>query len=57
MISSQLPSIKDSDITDALVNLVGSCAYALLHNVDGIMQGTVISNDIETALAVQMALW
>ncbi len=30
LIFSQLPSIEDGNITDALVNLIGSYAYALL---------------------------
>ena len=49
LIFSQLPCIEDSNITEALINLVGSYAYALLNYGPGQSMGILSRNCIETA--------
>ncbi len=50
LIFPQLPSIEDGNITDALVNLIGSYAYALL--IYGPAMSVVSHNGIKAALGV-----
>ena len=52
LISSQLPCVEDGNITEALVNMVGSCTYALLNYGPGESMGILSHNGIETAMAI-----
>lgn len=47
---SQLPQIESDNITDALVNLIGSCAFSFLNHGVGHSTAVVSPNSIETAL-------
>ena len=52
LVSSQLPCVEDGNITEALVNLVGSCTYALLNNGPGMSKTIFSHNGIETAMGI-----
>ena len=52
LIFSQLPRIVDGNITEALVNMVGSYAYALLNYGPGSSKMILGHNGIETALGM-----
>jgi hypothetical protein len=55
LIFSRLPCVDDGNITEALVNLIGSCTYALLSygpGQGGESNGVLSRNGIETALGM-----
>ena len=52
LISSQLPCVEDGNITEALVNMVGSCTYALLNYGPGMSKSILSCNGIETAMGI-----
>ena len=52
LISSQLRCVEDGNITEALVNMVGSCTYALLNYGPGKSQSILSHNGIETAMGI-----
>ena len=52
LISSQLPCVEDGNITEALVNMVGSCTYALLNYGPGDSKNILSHDGIETAMGI-----
>ena len=52
LIFEKLPQIQDGSITEAFVNIFGSCAFSLLNHGPGESKNMLSRNSIETALSM-----